>query len=89
MSDLEIYSYLSPTSYGDSIPEIQAGVATVTGLDRVLIGYHSFGPDGLILAGLSLAAQPELNVLIAHRPGVISRGRSNARNAQQNFVGSS
>lgn len=71
MSDLEIYSYLSPTSYGDSIPEIQAGVATVTGLDRVLIGYHSFGPDGLILAGLSLAAQPELNVLIAHRPGVI------------------
>jgi alkanesulfonate monooxygenase len=71
MPELEIYSYLSPTSFGESIEEIQTGVATVTGADRVLIGYHSFGPDGLVLAGLSLAAQRELNVLIAHRPGVI------------------
>ncbi|MDF2444450.1 MAG: alkanesulfonate monooxygenase [Subtercola sp.] len=71
MSELEIYSYLSPTSYGDTIPEIEAGVSGISGPDRVLIGYHSFGPDGLILAGLSLAAQTGVDVLIAHRPGVI------------------
>ncbi|MCU1480476.1 MAG: Luciferase [Subtercola sp.] len=71
MSELEIYSYLSPTEFGDSIADIQKGVAAIAGPDRVLIGYHSFGPDGLVLAGISLAAQPELNVLIAHRPGVM------------------
>ncbi len=71
MSELEVYSYLSPTAFGPGIPDIQRGVAGISGPDRVLIGYHSFGPDGPVLAGLSLAAQPELNVLIAHRPGVV------------------
>lgn len=71
MPNLEIYSYVSLASRGQSIREIQAAAASATGLDRALIGYHSWGPDGLILAGLALAANPELNVLIAHRPGVI------------------
>ena len=71
MSKLEIYSYLAPTAFGQSIEEIQAGSAAVSGLDRALIGYHSFGPDNIVLAALVLAANPDLNVLIAHRPGVI------------------
>lgn len=71
MSKLEIYSYLTPTTFGQSLEEIRAGSATVSGLDRALIGYHSFGPDNIVLAALVLAANPELNVLIAHRPGVI------------------
>jgi len=71
VSKLEIYSYLTPTSFGQSIEEIQTGSAAVSGLDRVLIGYHSFGPDNIVLAALVLAANPDLNVLIAHRPGVI------------------
>jgi len=71
VSKLEIYSYLAPTAFGQSIEEIQAGSAAVSGLDRALIGYHSFGPDNIVLAALVLAANPDLNVLIAHRPGVI------------------
>ncbi len=71
MSDLEIYSYLSPTKFGGSFDELTKGVAEVRGLDRALIGYHSWGPDGIVLAANSLAANPDLNVLIAHRPGVI------------------
>ncbi|KDA06727.1 luciferase [Microbacterium sp. CH12i] len=71
MSKLEIYSYLTPTTFGQSLDEIQAGSAAISGLDRALIGYHSFGPDNIVLAALVLAANPELNVLIAHRPGVI------------------
>ena len=72
MSKLEIYSYLSPAANGQSLADIQGAAATVTGLDRALIGYHSWGPDGLILSGLTLAANPDLSVLIAHRPGVIA-----------------
>lgn len=71
MSDVEIYSYLSPASNGQTLTDIQACAASVEGLDRALIGYHSWGPDGLILSGLTLAANPKLSVLIAHRPGVI------------------
>lgn len=71
MSELEIYSYTSPAATGQSIADITASMAGVKGLDRGLIGYHSFGPDGLVLAGLTLAANQELNVLIAHRPGVM------------------
>lgn len=71
VSTLEIYSYLTPTDFGQSLEEIQAGAAEVKGLDRALIGYHSFGPDNIVLASLVLAANPDLTVLIAHRPGVI------------------
>lgn len=72
MSPVEVYSYITPTAAGKSIADIQRSMAAVAGIDRGLIGYHSFGPDGLVLAGLSLAANPDLNVLIAHRPGVIA-----------------
>jgi alkanesulfonate monooxygenase len=72
MSHLEIYSYLSPAAAGQSLTDIQGCAAGVTGLDRALIGYHSWGPDGLILSALTLAANDDLGVLIAHRPGVIA-----------------
>lgn len=72
MAELEIYSYISPAADGQSLAEIQENMAAVSGLDRGLIGYHSFGPDGLILAGTTLAANKDLTVLIAHRPGVIA-----------------
>lgn len=72
MAELEIYSYISPAAHGQSLAEIRQNMGSVSGLDRGLIGYHSFGPDGLILAGATLAANEDLNVLIAHRPGVIA-----------------
>lgn len=71
MSKLEIYSYTTPAASGQSIREIHQRMSKISGLDRGLIGYHSFGPDGMVLAGLTLAANDDLNVLIAHRPGVI------------------
>lgn len=71
MSELEIYSYVSPAAAGQSLADIATSMSAVTGLDRGLIGYHSFGPDGLVLAGLTLAANSGVKVLIAHRPGVM------------------
>ena len=72
MSELEIYSYISPVARGQGFDDVQRDMAAITGLDRGLIGYHSFGPDGLVLAGLTLAANRDLKVLIAHRPGVMA-----------------
>jgi alkanesulfonate monooxygenase len=68
---LEVYSYLSPTENGGTYGHLRGSVDGVAGLDRVLIGYHSFGPDNLVLGTASLAHSPDLNVLIAHRPGVV------------------
>jgi alkanesulfonate monooxygenase len=68
---LEIYSYLSPTAGGASLVAIGQAVSRVDALDRVLIGYHSFGPDGIVLASSTLTLNPDVQVLIAHRPGVI------------------
>jgi alkanesulfonate monooxygenase len=70
--ELEIYSYLSPTAHGASLEDIRRTVTGVEALDRALIGYHSFGPDNLVLGGAVLSMNPTLNVLIAHRPGVIA-----------------
>ena len=71
MSELETYSYLSPVARGQSLDDVQRTMSAITGFDRGLIGYHSFGPDGLVLASLTLAANRDLGVLIAHRPGVM------------------
>lgn len=68
---LEVYSYLSPTEHGGTYDHLRRSVDGVAGLDRVLIGYHSFGPDSLILAAASMTHAPGLNVLTAHRPGVV------------------
>jgi alkanesulfonate monooxygenase len=68
---LEIYSYLSPTAEGASLGDIARVVSRVDALDRVLIGYHSFGPDGIVLASSTVTLNRDVNVLIAHRPGVI------------------
>lgn len=68
---LEVYSYLTPTEHGPTMAHVRKAVDEVAGLDRVLIGYHSFGPDGMTLGTAAMTHSDELNVLIAHRPGVI------------------
>ncbi len=39
------------------------------GFDRVLIGYHSTGPDAWAVAGHAAAHTEKLHMLVAHRPG--------------------
>jgi alkanesulfonate monooxygenase len=39
------------------------------GFDRVLIGYHSTGPDAWAVAGHAAAHTDTLHMLVAHRPG--------------------
>ena len=39
------------------------------GFDRVLIGWHSNGPDGLQLAADAAAHTQRIGFLVAHRPG--------------------
>src|SRR3978361_1983525 len=39
------------------------------GFDRVLIGWHSNGPDGLQLAAHAAAHTDRVGFLVAHRPG--------------------
>ncbi len=39
------------------------------GFDRVLIGYHSTGPDAWAVAGHAAAQTEKLHMLVAHRPG--------------------
>ncbi len=42
------------------------------GFDRVLIGYHSTGPDGFAVASYAAAHTERLSYLIAHRPGFVA-----------------
>lgn len=42
------------------------------GFDRVLIGYFSNGPDGVVTAADVLAHTERLSVLLAHRPGFVA-----------------
>lgn len=70
--ELEIYTYLSPTDQGDTVDQVREVVTATTGVDRGLIGYHSFGPDPFVLGASTLTLNPSVNVLIAHRPGVVS-----------------
>lgn len=39
------------------------------GFDRVLIGYHTTGPDGWAIAGYVAGQTERLHMLVAHRPG--------------------
>src|SRR5918993_814046 len=39
------------------------------GFDRVLIGYHSTGPDAWLVAAHAAANTERLHMLVAHRPG--------------------
>ena len=39
------------------------------GFDRVLIGYHSTGPDAWLVAAHAAAHTERLHMLVAHRPG--------------------
>lgn len=43
-----------------------------SGFDRVLIGYFSTAPDGMIVAGHVLDHTERLGVLLAHRPGFVA-----------------
>ena len=71
MSEISIYTYLEPFLYGQSREAIQRVVRGVESVDRCLIGYHSFGPDGWILGSYVLSMSEHLNIMIAHRPGVM------------------
>ena len=42
------------------------------GFDRVLIGYHSDAPDGLLIGGFIAEHTKRLGLLIAHRPGFVA-----------------
>jgi alkanesulfonate monooxygenase len=42
------------------------------GFDRILIGYHSTGPDGWLVAAHAAAHTQNLHMLIAHRPGFLA-----------------
>lgn len=42
------------------------------GFDRVLIGYHSTGPEGWAIAGHAAAHTERLQLLLAHRPGFVA-----------------
>jgi alkanesulfonate monooxygenase len=42
------------------------------GFDRVLIGYHTSGPDGWAVASHAAAHTERLNMLVAHRPGFVA-----------------
>jgi alkanesulfonate monooxygenase len=42
------------------------------GFDRVLIGYHTSGPDGWAVASHAAAQTERLNMLVAHRPGFVA-----------------
>lgn len=42
------------------------------GFDRVLVGYHSGGPDAWLVAAQSLASTERLGVIVAHRPGFVA-----------------
>ncbi len=47
----------------------EAHAADGGGFDRVLIGWHSNGPDGLQLAAHAAAHTKQVGFLVAHRPG--------------------
>lgn len=42
------------------------------GFDRILIGYHSTGPDSWLVAAHAAAHTDKLHILIAHRPGFLA-----------------
>lgn len=42
------------------------------GFDRVLVGYWSNGPDGLLVGSTAAAATQRLCLMIAHRPGFVA-----------------
>ena len=46
-----------------------AQVHEAAGFDRVLIGFHSTGPDAWAVAGHAAANTKDLHMLVAHRPG--------------------
>src|SRR3954467_5492124 len=50
------------------------------GFERILIGYHTPGPDGWAIAGYAAAHTERLHLLVAHRPGFVSPPLT-ARNA--------
>lgn len=42
------------------------------GFDRILIGYYSDAPDGLLVATYAAAQTTRLGLLVAHRPGFVA-----------------
>ncbi len=60
---------IDPGYLVDSARAHEAHAAEGGGFDRVLIGWHSNGPDGLQLAAHAAAHTKSVGFLVAHRPG--------------------
>src|SRR5262245_31703639 len=71
----EIDSAVAQTVEGVIDPEFVAEFARAheaAGFDRVLIGFHSTGPDGWAVAAHAAAHTKHLHMLVAHRPGFLA-----------------
>ena len=49
--------------------EMSARTHEEAGFDRVLVAFHSTGPESLLISAHAAAAAPKLGIMIAHRPG--------------------
>lgn len=49
--------------------ELSSRAHEEAGFDRVLVAFHSIGPESLLIGAHAAAAAPKLGVMIAHRPG--------------------
>src|SRR4051812_6657080 len=71
----EIDSAVAQTVEGAIDPAFVAEFARAheeAGFDRVLIGFHSTGPDGWAVAAHAAAHTKHLHMLVAHRPGFLA-----------------
>ena len=78
--NLEFIGMIQPRQQSEILPASGPGVDPAYlrasaqaheagGFDRVLIGWHSNGPDGLQLAADAAAHTQRIGFLVAHRPG--------------------
>src|SRR5215471_4489657 len=81
---VEMIGWIAPRVSSEIIPpsgppfdaEIIAETAWIheqAGFDRVLIGYFSQAPDGLLIGAHAAAVTRRLQFLLAHRPGFVAR----------------
>lgn len=68
---LQVYSISDPLRHGCAEEAVRHTLRGTEVLDNCLLGYHSNGADGLVLASHVLTLVPGLRTLVAHRPGVI------------------
>jgi alkanesulfonate monooxygenase len=77
--------FADPAANPRTVAEI-ASSAEAGGVDRVLIGYGSATPDGWPIAAYALSATTHLQVLVAHRPGVMHPVTAARLSATQQYL---